>query len=33
MGESCFIIPTCRRADGKDVESKLFADLWKLSGN
>lgn len=32
-GEVCFIVPTCKRADGKDVESKLFADLWKLSGN
>lgn len=33
MGESCFIIPTCKNKEGKDVESKLFEDLWKISGN
>ena len=33
MGEACFVIPTCQRADGTHVESKLFEDLWKSSGN
>lgn len=33
MGEACFVIPTCQRPDGTHVESKLFEDLWKASGN
>lgn len=33
MSESCFVIPTCQRPDGTHVDSKLFEDLWKISGN
>ena len=33
MGTSCFIIPTCKNAKGEHVESKLFEDLWRLSGD
>ena len=33
MSESCFVIPTCKRSDGTHVNSKLFEDLWKASGN
>lgn len=33
MSESCFIIPCVKNTKNEDVPSKLFEDLWKISGN
>ena len=33
MSESCFIIPTVKNSKNEDVPSKLFENLWKISGN
>ena len=33
MGETCFIIPSVKSKSGEFVDSKLFGDLWKISGN
>lgn len=33
MSESCFIIPCVKNSKNQDVPSKLFGDLWKISGD
>jgi len=33
MSESCFIVPCVKNTKNKDVPSKLFEDLWRISGN
>lgn len=33
MSESCFIVPCVKNAKNEDVPSKLFEDLWRISGN
>ncbi len=33
MSESCFIVPCVKNSKNEDVPSKLFEDLWKISGN
>ena len=33
MSESCFIVPCVKNTKNEDVPSKLFEDLWRISGN
>ena len=33
MSESCFIVPCVKNRKNEDVPSKLFEDLWKISGD
>lgn len=33
MSESCFVIPCVKNSKNEDVPSKLFEDLWRISGN